>query len=132
MAVSKENAKKLKYLFEDGHEIEFIEAFFKIVDKDSNTVNFKLTQEQKYLVNNMEKLNIISKSRQLGISSITIALSLRECIVYPNSNCLLVSYDQKSCNDIFNKLKQMYNLLPNWLKPIEMGTRIWEEVQHYN
>ncbi|EPY6472021.1 terminase [Clostridium sporogenes] len=121
MAISKENAKKLKWLFEDGHEVEFIEAFFKIVDKDSNTVDFKLTQEQKYLVNNMEKLNIISKSRQLGISSITIALSLRECIVYPNSNCLLVSYDQKSCNDIFNKLKQMYNLLPKWLKPIEMA-----------
>lgn len=121
MAISKENAKKLKWLWQDGHEVEFIEAFFKIVDKDSNTVNFKLTQEQKYLVNNMEKLNIISKSRQLGISSITIALSLRECIVYPNSNCLLVSYDQKSCNDIFNKLKQMYNLLPNWLKPIEMA-----------
>lgn len=121
MAISKKNAKKLKWLWQDGHEVEFIEAFFKIVDKDSNTVNFKLTQEQKYLVNNMEKLNIISKSRQLGISSITIALSLRECIVYPNSNCLLVSYDQKSCNDIFNKLKQMYNLLPNWLKPIEMA-----------
>ena len=121
MAISKENAKKLKWLFEDGHEVEFIEAFFKIVDKDSNTVDFKLTQEQKYLVNNMEKLNIISKSRQLGISSIIIALSLRECIVYPNSNCLLVSYDQKSCNDIFNKLKQQYNLLPKWLKPIEMA-----------
>lgn len=120
MTISKANAKKLKYLFADGNEKDFIEVFMKIVNKDSKIVPFKLTREQKYLVENMEKLNIISKSRQLGISSVTIALSLRECIVYPNSNCLLVSYDQKSCNDIFNKLKQMYNLLPVWLKPKEI------------
>lgn len=92
------------------------EAFMKIVNKDSKIVPFKLTDEQRSLVKGLGKFNIVSKSRQLGISSITIALSLRECITQPNSSCLLVSYDQKSCNAIFNKLKQQYNLLPSFLR----------------
>lgn len=121
MAISKENAEKLKYLWQDNHEIEFIESFFKIIDKDGNTVPFRLTDEQKNLLKGLEKLTIVSKSRQLGISTVTVALSLRQCIVYPNSSCLLVSHDQKSVNDIFEKLKQEYRLLPSWLKPQEIA-----------
>lgn len=117
MGISKENAKKLNFLWQDENKVMFFESFMKIVNKDTKIIPFKLTKEQKDLVNNLEKFNIVSKSRQLGISTITISLSLRECIVNPNSNCLLVSYDQKSCNAIFNKLKQQYNLLPKWLRP---------------
>ncbi|MGU9539180.1 phage terminase large subunit family protein [Clostridium tepidum] len=121
MGISKENARKLKILWEEEHKVDWIQSFVKIVDKNTNIIPFKLTQEQKDLVEGLEKFNIISKSRQLGISTVTIALSLRESIVNPNSNCLLVSYDQKSCNAVFNKLKQQYNLLPKWLKPKELA-----------
>ena len=117
MGLSKENAQKLKYLWEDGHEIDWIEAFIKIVDKDTKLVPFILTPEQEQLVEGLSKYNIILKSRQLGISVITVALSIRQCIVYPNSCCLLVSHDQKSCNAIFDKLKQQFNSLPDWLRP---------------
>lgn len=117
MGLSKENAQKLKYLWEDGHEIKWIEAFIKIVNKDTKLVPFILTPEQRKFIEELVKYCIVLKSRQLGISVIIIGLSIRQCIVYPNSNCLLVSHDQKSCNAIFDKLKQQFNSLPKWLKP---------------
>ncbi len=121
MALSKDNAKKLRYLWQDGNEVEWIQAFLKIADKDSNIVPFILTGEQRNFINGLEKYNIVEKSRQLGLSVVTVALSLRQCIVYPNSSCLLVSHDQKSCNAIFDKLKQQFNSLPKWLKPEEVA-----------
>ncbi|KRU24413.1 terminase-like family protein [Clostridium sporogenes] len=121
MAISKENAKKLKYLFEDGHEKDFIRAFIKIVNKDTKTVPFILTKEQETFVEGLEKFNIVLKSRQLGLSVVTVALSIKQVIVNPNSCCLLVSHDQKSCNAIFDKLKQQFNSLPNFIKPEQMA-----------
>ncbi|PJI07656.1 MULTISPECIES: terminase large subunit domain-containing protein [Clostridium] len=117
MALSISNAKKLKWLWQDGHEIEWIGAFIKIVNKDTKTVPFILTPEQKEFVEGLSKFNIVLKSRQLGLSVCTVGLAIRQCIVYPNSACLLVSHDQKSCNTIFDKLKQQFNSLPSWLKP---------------
>lgn len=121
MTISKENARKLKYLFEDGHEKDFIRAFIKIVNKDTKTVPFILTKEQETFVEGLEKFNIVLKSRQLGLSVVTVALSIKQVIVNPNSCCLLVSHDQKSCNAIFDKLKQQFNSLPNFIKPEQMA-----------
>lgn len=117
MNLSMESVKKIKYLWEDGNEIEWIQAFIKIVDKDTKLVPFILTPEQREFVEGLCKYIIVLKSRQLGLSVCTVALSIRQCIVYPNSSCLLVSHDQKSCNAIFDKLKQQFNSLPDWLKP---------------
>ncbi|NFQ02760.1 terminase [Clostridium sporogenes] len=117
MAISKENARKLKWLWQDENKIDWIEAFIKIVNKEGKTVPFILTDEQRQFVEGLEAENIVLKSRQLGLSVVSIALAIRQCIVYPNSCCLLVSYDQKSCNAVFGKLKQQFNSLPKWLKP---------------
>lgn len=117
MKISKENKNKLRILCDEDHKIQFMETFMKIVNKEGKIVPFKLTDEQKTLVSQLKGHNIVSKSRQLGISTITISLSIREAILHPYSNCLLVSYDQKSCNAIFNKLKQQFDLLPSFLKP---------------
>ncbi len=121
MGISKESAKKLKYLFQDGHEKDFIRAFIKIVNKDTKTVPFVLTQEQQTFVEGLEKFNIVLKSRQLGLSVVTVALSIRQCIVNPNSCCMLVSHDQKSCNAIFDKLKQQFNSIPDFIKPDQLA-----------
>lgn len=121
MAISKKNAEKLKWLWQDGHEIEWIGSFIKIANKDGNIVPFILTSEQREFISNLEKFNIVLKSRQLGLSVCTVGLSIRQCIVYPNSCCLLVSHDQKSCNAVFDKLKQQFNSLPSWLKPDELA-----------
>lgn len=117
MAYSKETQEKLAYLWDDENTVDFIEQFIKIADKNGNIVPFRLTQEQTELVNTMQRENIILKSRQLGISSVVVALSIRACIVKDNTSCLLVSHSQDSTATIFDKLKQQYNSLPDFIRP---------------
>lgn len=119
--ISKANAQKLAWLWQDENKVAWIESFIKIADKEGKLVPFILTDEQKELVQNMQSNNIILKSRQLGISSITIALSIRECVVHENTTCFLVSHNQSSCNTIFDKLKQQYHSLPDIIKPKLIG-----------
>ena len=117
MALSKQNAEKLKWLWRDENKIEWIGAFIKIADKTGKTVPFILTNEQRAFVNGLEHKNIVSKSRQLGLSVVTCALALRECVVSPNKTCILISHSQESTNKVFEKLKNMYYSLPEWLRP---------------
>ncbi len=117
MEISLETAKKLNWLWKDENKIEWIQTFIKIADKEANVVPFILTDEQRSLVDNLGHMNIINKSRQLGISVITLALSIRECIVHDNSTCVLISHNQTSTNAVFDKLKQQFYSLPDWVRP---------------
>lgn len=131
MALSKESKKKLAYLWHDDNTIDWIQTFIKIADKTGKVVPFILTPEQRYFVENMGRENIICKSRQLGLSSITIALSIRACIVNDNTTCFLVSHNQSSTNTIFDKLKQQFNSLPEFIKP-DLVTNNRQELKFTN
>lgn len=87
----------------------FMEYLMKVVNKDGKLVPFRLNPEQKYLLKNESKYNIILKSRQLGISTLAVAQSIYIAITKPHSTCLLMSYSIQSADEIFNKLKQLYN-----------------------
>lgn len=117
MRISLETAKKLNWLWRDENKIEWIQTFIKIADKETNIVPFILTDEQSNLVKGLGHMNIINKSRQLGISVVTLALSIRECIVHDNSTCVLISHNQTSTNAVFDKLKQQFYSLPEWVRP---------------
>ena len=117
MAVSKKNMEKLEWLFDDAHKVDFIQTFIKIADKQGHIVPFILTNEQRELVEGLEHLNIISKSRQLGASVCCAALAIRECIVHEQSTNVLISHSQVSTNAVFDKLKQMFYSVPEWLRP---------------
>ena len=117
MQISLETAKKLNWLWKDENKIAWIETFIKIADKEANIVPFILTDEQRKLVEGLGHLNIINKSRQLGISVVTLGLSIRECIVHDNATCVLISHNQTSTNAVFDKLKQQFYSLPEWVRP---------------
>ena len=105
------NKEKLKKIMSDP--ILWIETFVKIVNKAGKLVPFKLNPQQKYIMRNKGKFNICLKSRQLGITSIALANCLYITHTHPNSCCLIMSYDLKSADGIFDKLKQMYMDLPD-------------------
>lgn len=117
MQISLETAKKLNWLWKDENRIEWIKTFIKIADKNGNVVPFDFTNEQRTLVNNLGHMNIVSKSRQLGCSVAICGLALRECIVHDNSCCVLISHNQKSTNAVFDKLKQQFYSIPEWIRP---------------
>lgn len=117
MAISIENKKKLKYLWADENKIEWIQTFIKIADKSGNVVPFILTPEQRQFLTNLSNKDIVLKSRQLGLSVVVIAESIREVVTRDNCTCALISHNQSSCNAVFEKLKQQFNSLPDWVKP---------------
>ena len=117
MALSRQNMEKLKWLWADENKIAWIETFLKIADKEGKIVPFILTDEQRAFVSGLEHKNIISKSRQLGLSVVCAALSIRKCIVQDNTTCVLISHSQESTNKVFAKLKQQFYSLPDWLRP---------------
>lgn len=109
------NEEKLKIIL--NNPILYIENFMKIADKNGNVVQFKLNPQQRYLLENLEKYNVVLKSRQLGISSVITALSVFIACTRPNTTSLLLSYSIDSANGIFDKLKQIYYDMPDVLKP---------------
>lgn len=117
MAISAANAAKLKWLWADENRVEWIETFIKIADKSGNVVPFILTPEQREFLTNLSNKDIVLKSRQLGLSVCIIAESIREVVTRENCTCALISHNQSSCNAVFDKLKQQFNSLPDWIKP---------------
>lgn len=107
--------EKLKRIFSDP--ILWIETFCLVVNKNGKTVPFKLFEQQRYFMENIDKYNIILKARQQGFSTLAVAYSLYLAVTKPNSNCLLMSYKLKNAKAMFSKLKQMYNHLPDAVKP---------------
>lgn len=96
--------------------ILWIETFVSIVDKERQLVPFKLNPQQKCIMKNMGKFNICLKSRQLGITSVSLAYSLYLTHTRPNVNCMIMSHCMESNDEIFGKLKQMYEDLPDCVK----------------
>ena len=131
MQISLANAKKLNWLWQDEHEIEWIETFLKIADKSGKIVPLILTPEQKTLVSGLEHKNIISKARQLGCSVVCCALSIRKCVCHPNTTCVLISHSQESTNKVFAKLKQMFYSLHDCIRP-ELLTNNRQELSFVN
>lgn len=99
----------------------FTENVCKIIDKHGKLVHFTLNPQQKELIKNFEKYNIILKSRQLGITTVSCALSLFYAITQPSSHCMMISYSLDSANAIFDKLKQIYDNLPKFIKPKDIA-----------
>ena len=98
---------KLKKLW--NSPLFFIQNLMNVVNKNGELQKFKLNPEQKYLLKNETKYNIVLKSRQLGISTLAVAQSIYIATTQANSTCLLMSYSIQSATEIFNKLKQLYN-----------------------
>lgn len=109
------NAEKLRRILDDP--LLFIQTFIKIVDKRGNIVSFVPNPQQKQLLTEMDKFNVVLKSRQLGISVLSCAYSIWLAIRYPNTACLLMAHSLDGADGIFTKLKQLYNSIPEVIRP---------------
>lgn len=95
----------------------FCKNFMRIKNKSGKEVPFAFNNLQKDFLDNKKKFNIILKSRQLGFSVMVCAYAIWLCITKPNSVCIMLSMSDTSTRAIFNKLKQIYNSIPDEIKP---------------
>lgn len=109
------NAEKLRRILDDP--LLFIQTFIKIVDKQGRLVSFVPNPQQKHLLAEMDKFNVVLKSRQLGISVLSCAYSIWLAIRYPNTSCLLMAHSLDGADGIFTKLKQLYASIPSAIRP---------------
>ena len=108
------SVEKFKVIWDNP--ILFIQNFMKITDKNGNIVPFKLNKMQKDFIKNIDSYNIILKARQGGMSVCICALAIYYAITTPNTTCLLLSHNDESTRAIFNKLKMIYNSIPDFIR----------------
>ncbi|QNG59429.1 DNA packaging protein [Bacillus sp. PAMC26568] len=92
----------------------FSKNFIYIIDNNNEKVKFELNTAQIELDNLMKenRFVIISKARQGGISTFTLAKALWRALTNENENILIVSYKLDSSKALFEKLKSMNEWLP--------------------
>lgn len=92
----------------------FAQNFIHIVDNSGDKVKFKLNPAQLELDELMEKHRFVnvSKARQGGISTYSVAKALWRAVTNENENILIVSYKSDSSKSLFEKLKSMNDWLP--------------------
>lgn len=112
MSIMSKTKPKSKFDIAMGDFKLFAKNFVKIIDNNGTLVPFILNDEQEDFLNNMSKFNLIVKSRQLGMSTFSIAYCVWMACRNPNTNYMIVSLSNDSATSLFNMLKRMVDELP--------------------
>ena len=103
---------------------DFIEAFFKIRDKNGNLINLKFNSAQEKFYSLLKESYgtkpsrfIVLKARQLGISTFTEAFITFMTMFNPNTSSVLMAHLSESASAIFNMTKLFVNELPSGMQP---------------
>ena len=96
----------------------FMKKYCMIQHPTRGRIQFNLfTFQEKVLglLNDNER-NIILKSRQLGISTLSAGMSLWYMLFQKDINVLVIATKQDTAKNLVTKVKFMYENLPSWLK----------------
>lgn len=110
--MAKKISNKLQKIMND-FEL-FSKNFINIIDNNNEKIRLDLNDAQIEL-NDLMKDNrfiIVSKARQGGISTFSVAKALYRAVTNKNENILIVSYKQDSSEALFSMLKRMNDWLP--------------------
>ena len=96
----------------------FINQYCTIQHPQRGKIKFKLYPFQEDVLKSYqeETYNIILKSRQLGISTLTAAYSLWMMLFHNDKNVLCIATTKDTAKNIVTKVRIMYDNLPSWLK----------------
>ena len=96
----------------------FVKTYVKITHPMKGEVPFDLYDFQERVLNDFEKykVNIILKSRQVGMTTLVASYALWLMIFGKNKSILAISLRQDVARDIVRKIKYGNERLPDWLK----------------
>ncbi len=127
----------IKFLL-DGHELReyvrcansveyFVDNFCKIKQLDGSIGRVELRDYQKEILKQFDnKYSIIFKSRQMGITAALCMLFLHFLLFNDNKSIILMANKGETAKEIMRKFKDIYKLLPFYLK---QGVTCWNEKQ---
>lgn len=120
--MSSANAKKQQQLAEilkcGRDPVYFINKYCKIQHPEKGLIQFKTYPFQDDCISNFEqhRFNIVLKSRQLGLSTVTAAYSVWLALFHKEKNILVIATKLKTAINFIKKVKVMLNNLPEFLK----------------
>ena len=96
----------------------FINEFCVIQHPQRGKIKFKLFPYQYDVLDEYAEndYNVILKSRQLGISTLTAAYSLWMMLFNADKNILCIATAKDTAKNLVTKVRVMYDGLPQWLK----------------
>jgi hypothetical protein len=97
----------------------FIKNYVHIVHPKKGRIKFDLYDYQEELVQNYhdEIYNIVLSARQTGKTETSCAFMVWWAIFQEEKTVLVVSKDSDAAKEIIKRVQQIYEELPNWLKP---------------
>lgn len=103
---------------------------YRIIDKDSNDIKFRLNPIQENVLNNLHNRNLILKARQLGMSTFAVLYMLDETLFNNNLMAGIVSYTRDHAQHIFRKIigHALDTLLPVYQPYVNIIRRTATEV----
>lgn len=91
---------------------EFIQTFFKIIDKHRKEVPFMLNDVQAALAQAWAAWNVILKYRKPGVSVYVQAKFLSRCLRKKNRNAVVLSFDKAASIDMLERTHWIIDHLP--------------------
>lgn len=97
----------------------FIKNYIKITHPVRGLVNFELYPFQSRILNDIQthKDVILKKFRQAGATTLVAAYALWFCIFNARKTVAILSKDDGASTEVVDRMKDMYEELPSWLKP---------------
>ena len=77
---------------------------YRIIDRDANSIPFRLNSVQKDVLENIHNRNLILKARQLGMSTFAVLYLLDTTLFSENLSSGIVSYSLEHAQHIFKKI----------------------------
>lgn len=97
--------------------VYFINKYMKVQHPKRGTIPFKTYDFQNDVITAMRehRFNIVLKSRQLGLSTITAAYAVWLSIFYKDQNILIIATKKDVAVNLIKKIKFMLKSIPEWL-----------------
>ena len=116
--------KSIKDIIRDEYKrcaqdpVHFMRKYCQIQHPTQGKINFNLYPFQEKCLTQFKghDYNIILKSRQLGISTLTAGYSLWSMLFQSDFNVLVIATKQEVAKNLVTKVRVMHQYLPSWLK----------------
>jgi len=125
LPLTKAHIEEINYCF--NHPIYTIRNYVKIVSQDEGIINFKLYDYQANFIQTCygNKRIIAKFPRQSGKTTTSAAFMLMYAMFNKDKTIAVVANKQNTAVEILDRIKLMYDLTPQFLKP---GISVWNKL----
>ena len=97
--------------------VYFIENYCYIQHPVEGVIPFKLYEFQREVLREFtsHRFNIVNKSRQIGLSTLTACYALWYALFHKNKTITIISIKDEDAKEFLKKIKLAFEMLPDWM-----------------